>query len=253
MFLLWSLVWGIAVIIVMCLEICLHFPVLAQKKQRYAAPNKADAGKPDEEEAKVEKNPLASRESKGHFGFTDENRYFTGIVLAFCTLFAAWCGYRASFCGFSAFSMAKGLLTCCVLACVLVTDWQWMIIPNSCVLTLIGGRIVIFAGECFQSQAIMLLELGNSVFAAVLCLIILLIMHRVTRGGIGLGDVKLFCGISFLCGLTTAYYTLLLAFFSCALVSTMLLFAKKRRLKDWIPLGPFVYFGFGLAIILNIA
>jgi possible prepilin peptidase len=46
--------------------------------------------------------------------------------------------------------------------------------------------------------------------------------------------------------------SLLFSFLLCALCSLPVLLLKKKNLKDALPLGPFIYFGFGFAAMLSL-
>jgi prepilin signal peptidase PulO-like enzyme (type II secretory pathway) len=79
----------------------------------------------------------------------------------------------------------------------------------------------------------------------------LLALSRLTRGGLGMGDVKLFGALGFLVGLYATISTLFLALLICVAASFVLLIAKKRGLKDKLPFAPFILAGFTAAMILS--
>lgn len=80
--------------------------------------------------------------------------------------------------------------------------------------------------------------------------LLLLIMSLVTRGGIGMGDVKLISTMGFVTGIATTFYTFLFANIACLITTLFLLLTKKKKMKDELPFGPFLFVGYVLVIIL---
>ena len=97
-----------------------------------------------------------------------------------------------------------------------------------------------------------LLWFVDSIIATISILIILIVVARLSHEGLGMGDVKLLSSFGFLCGIRAVCFTLFFAFVLCAIVATGLLIAKKKQLKDSLPLGPFIWLGYGVAVLLSI-
>ena len=102
----------------------------------------------------------------------------------------------------------------------------------------------------------------NSIFSSILGLVcgggILLILAVATRGGMGVGDVKLGAMVGAFLGWRLVLLALFLASFSGAIVGTILILArlpKTRSLKEaWrkgrqIPFGPYIALGTLIAIL----
>lgn len=70
---------------------------------------------------------------------------------------------------------------------------------------------------------------------------IMLICMLISRGGLGAGDVKLFAVLGMLYGMlgvmAVLFYTCLIA----AVICVVLLISKKMRLRDTIPMSPFIF------------
>ena len=165
---------------------------------------------------------------------------------------AALCGYSAYQHSVSLTAMLKMTLALCVLSCVFITDLELMIIPNVCSVVLLVARLVTVLIELVVAKNEAWVWLLNSLIALVASLLLLIIMSKVTHGGLGMGDVKLFSSLGFLCGIRAVCFTLMFAFLICALVSTGLLITKKKQLKDSLPLGPFIWLGYGVTVLLSI-
>ena len=177
---------------------------------------------------------------------TVRNRAVTWIV---CGVLSAVCGYIAADSAVTALSFIKMWLVFLVLACITVTDVELMLIPNKASLVLLGGGVVLLGVQWIRNGEATILA---SVVSLVICLILLLIMAWVTKGGFGMGDVKIISCVGFLCGIKTVCYVLTLSLFACALSSMLLLAVKKKHLKDLLPLGPFLWLAMGFAICLRL-
>ncbi len=73
-----------------------------------------------------------------------------------------------------------------------------------------------------------------------------LIVSFATRGGMGMGDVKLSAGIGLIAGFygtQTLFLSTLLSFILGALVGVALLLLRKGNLKTTLPFGPFMIIG----------
>lgn len=138
-----------------------------------------------------------------------------------------------------------------VLSVVFVTDLAYHTIPNLLPLIIIGVRICVLIGRWILRVQYAGRDVRNSFIVMILITLVLLIVNRITHGGMGFGDVKLISAIGFMSGLRDAMYTLFFSFLICMLASTFLLLIKKKTMKDTIPLGPFIWIGYGIALIIN--
>lgn len=172
------------------------------------------------------------------------------LVIAFCGIFATICGYYASMNALGMISMAKLLLAMAILCIAAITDLEMMLIPNKCSLALIVGRIILVAIEYIVVPETSFIRLGNSCISLILTFICLFVMNRLTKGGLGMGDVKLLTSVGFLCGIQASFVTLMFSFLFCIPVCLYLIVVKKEQMSMTLPLGPFILVGFGTAIIL---
>jgi prepilin signal peptidase PulO-like enzyme (type II secretory pathway) len=75
-------------------------------------------------------------------------------------------------------------------------------------------------------------------------------IHLFTRGrGMGLGDVKFAVFGGLIVGLKLMPVWLFLAFLTGGIVGSILILARRARLKDQIAFGPFLIVGLVLALI----
>lgn len=246
MSIIWSIVWGILALAIMYITIKYYLPLLSKQNQVMASEASANPKSTDANDV-----PVVKQENRFHSRILN-NRIYTVVMLVACVGYAVWCGYTASEHSASIIGMLKITLGMCVLSCVFVTDMELMMIPNLCSLVLLGGRAITIICEFIWQKDEAVSWLLNSLIALVLSLILLLIMSKVTRGGLGMGDVKLFSSLGFLCGVRAVCFTLMFAFLLCALTSTGLLLSRKKQLKDSLPLGPFIWLGYGVTVLLSI-
>lgn len=250
-----SLVWGLLTIVIMVLTSQYYLPILSKRIHTSNSNSLVDSAE------KNVNNPCVVEKNDKNDLFSTEGRYISKILdncilsillLSICGFFSICCGYSAAIHSVSFISFIKMTIAMGVLSCIVITDMEFMIITNSCSLVLIVSRLLTMVYEMIWMKDEFLIWLLNSVIALLICLFFLLLMSRITRGGLGMGDVKLFSSFGFLCGIRTVFFTLSFAFLLCALFSSALLLAKKKGLSDSLPMGPFIWAGYGVTILLSI-
>lgn len=252
------MIWGILTAAVMTATVRFYLPYLSGRKLKKAEAQAADETAADEA-AEASEMPVISQpaaEKRDLFpGY--ERKYFRrdGVlifILVLCSLWAGFCGYMAAENAASLMSLLKMSLGMLVLACVFFTDLELLTIPNLCSLVLLGGRAVSVLAEFLIMPETAVSWLLNSLIALAVSFAVLYLMNRITGGGIGMGDVKLYSSLGFLCGVRAVVYTLLFSFLLCAVLSVILILTKKKTMKDSLPMGPFIWAGYGLAVILGV-
>lgn len=131
-----------------------------------------------------------------------------------------------------------------VLISIFVVDYEHMIIPDDFVfIGLLGTFVYLLATpQIFYSN--LLMGFVSSLF--------FLGMYLITLGkGMGLGDVKLAILIGSILGLELSIIWLLSSFIVGGIIATILLVSKKANLKQKIAFGPFLIFGFFVAILFG--
>ncbi|MCI9370889.1 MAG: prepilin peptidase [Lachnospiraceae bacterium] len=132
-----------------------------------------------------------------------------------------------------------------------IFDIQIRIIPNFIPLALLGAKIILVILQLIGKQ-ITWSDMIVNLFVAIICIIILLVISKITHDGIGMGDVKLLAAIGFVLGLELLWAVLLLSSLLCLLVAIILLISKTKTLKDSLPFAPFIMFGYMISITLYI-
>ena len=133
------------------------------------------------------------------------------------------------------------VLVCAVLVAAAVIDAHSRIIPNALVATLVCIRAARIATAVASEAAVPLVRASVAGLLAVLAVLALLaVTERVLRieGGLGGGDVKLFCALGVCLGAERALATILLA---CVLGVAFSVFGRRAgRRVDAFAMGPFV-------------
>ncbi|GGD48019.1 prepilin peptidase [Paenibacillus nasutitermitis] len=142
-----------------------------------------------------------------------------------------------------------GLLLVSLAVIISVSDLKYMLIPNKVLLAFLPFFVIVRL-LAPGGQPLWQYLLGAVAGGGVIVLIILL-----SRGGMGMGDAKLFA----LCGLVVGFPHILLALMLACLLGTLvggsLLFLGLVKRKQPIPFGPFlaagtiIAYGYGTALI----
>ena len=138
---------------------------------------------------------------------------------------------------------------------VFIIDYKEHIIPNRLVLSILEVGIVFtfIFGSGFIAGAdglnIFLDKLLGLVAGFVIFFLISLISKALSKKeALGLGDVKLMASLGLVFGFQNILIILLMSFLIGAIVSLVLLIARKKKFQDYIAFGPFIV----LAALLTI-
>lgn len=224
-----SVIWCVSVLAVMILTNRYYVPFLVKR-----AKNKTD-------NQETEIDPAISSNKAIY------------IISGICALFSGVSGFMLGN-PEKGVSMVSGLIALTVanmvLACVFITDMQLKLIPNLCSLILLATRAVTLLTDFFTSREFFVGFLIQCTIAGLGCLIIFFLVSKITRGGIGMGDVKILSCLGFLCGLKTLAYSLFLSLVVASVISLVLIIIKKKNVKDALPFGPMIWIGFEIAALL---
>lgn len=145
----------------------------------------------------------------------------------------------------------KICVTLALLLSAMIIDLEFKRIPNILIGILLGIRVVflipefIFLGDDFG------ILLAGSVIGLLGGFMVMFLLSFISRGGIGMGDVKLISGLGFLSGVAAAFYSLVYGMILCVVFALTQIALKKKKLKDEIAFGPFIYLGYVLAVVMG--
>lgn len=132
-----------------------------------------------------------------------------------------------------------------------IIDIKKQVIPNIIVFILLVFVIV------FDLIQVFILYKGDLNFGVsfiiggILAFVIFLVSSVISRGGVGAGDIKLLTVIGLATGygiINIMFYTLIVMF----LYSIIMLLLKRVKLRDHVPMVPFIYIGILLFFITSL-
>lgn len=126
-------------------------------------------------------------------------------------------------------------------------------IPNIFPAAMALAGIVCLSVMYFSNSDGVIAYIVSSLVGAVLCAVSMLIVYALTKGGIGIGDIKLFSSLALLCGANALGGTVAVGAVACGLTTIVLLLSKKKTKKDALPFAPFAFLGFLISVLLPIA
>jgi len=148
-------------------------------------------------------------------------------------------------------SSIKFLIAYCMLSLVCITDFKKHIVPNNVLITVIALRIIMFLPEYLTNKEDFKRLFFNNVLSFFGVFVFLLLLSFISKGSLGMGDVKLFSVLGLLCGIYCVLNTFIFGLLACSLVSIVFLFSKFKSLKDKLAFGPFIFIGFIITIIMG--
>jgi Flp pilus assembly protein protease CpaA len=172
----------------------------------------------------------------------------TSLILA---ALGGMCGFFAVYYLLSFTNLVRLLLGYCLLAVCALTDIDNYTIYNRVLILFAGLRLILFPVEYFMLSSKFFPMFIECIISAAGCFVVLMLISFISRGGIGMGDVKLFASLAFITGFYSTLNTLLYGLILCALISIVLLFFTSKKAKDKVPFAPFIYLGFIISIILG--
>lgn len=130
-------------------------------------------------------------------------------------------------------------------------DIKERIIPNKIILSLFAIRIGFLAYELVIAFDSLKLVLVSPLLGMIIGGGIILLAMLISRKSIGMGDVKLFAIIGLFVGSKSIIPTLFCTFFFSAMFGLILLFFKKAKIKDTMPMAPFATAGILVNFVLS--
>ena len=167
-------------------------------------------------------------------------------VISFCANTFTWGGS-----GLDNIGLAKVIITSILMMSAAIVDFYTKKIPNFIsILFLLCGTLMLVIEFIFMRESFLILLVG-SLLGLIGGFLVLLVMSLITKGGIGMGDVKLISTMGFLSGIAASFYTFFAATVLCLIVTLFLLIFKLKKIKDELPFGPFLFIGYFIVILLG--
>lgn len=148
--------------------------------------------------------------------------------------------------------MMKLLLLFEFLIPVAYVDFKEKIIPNH----LLAGMLACYVPFLIYEIVVEGLPLSGVLLRGMLGMLfgggVLLLSSVLSRGGMGMGDVKLFGVLGLFLGWQDVFAVIFFSVLGVALAGVSLLLMKKADLKSSMPIGPFALLGLTVSMLLGI-
>ncbi len=132
-----------------------------------------------------------------------------------------------------------------------VTDYRTQIISNRVLLVMLGIWIVVMSLSLLYRIDETLYLLVSSLSAAALAGLAFLLCYFVTKRQMGAGDVKLAAILGLYLNGSRIVGGILFGLIICLIYSVVQMIRRKMTLKSSLPLGPFLFLGSVLVIVLS--
>jgi len=175
--------------------------------------------------------------------------HYVVLIAGMCLLggFSAFmvCGKAVSY-----FTVAKTLIAYVLVSMAAIYDFKTKKIPNYIPLVLSCISIVILVLEYLIVKDTQMYII-SSVFGALSSMAVLYVASKLSHGGVGFGDVKLFGAIGLCIGFYGVFATMLLSLLACALFAVPVMAVKTKSLRGDLPFAPFIYIAYSFVLILS--
>ncbi len=168
-----------------------------------------------------------------------------GMIFLLCTIGAEKIVYQAS----GSTNVLKMLIAMIGLTGAACVDLREHRIPNFYTAIMAISGVLLHTVGLVTGQAGAMAYVTTAAITTVVVVLFMLAASMLTRGGIGMGDIKLLGSLSLLGGVMLITGTLFFSALLSAGTAIILLVARKKTLQDAIPFGPFIWAGFLLTVI----
>lgn len=145
----------------------------------------------------------------------------------------------------------KRILLLAIIWPIAICDYQEMRIPNKLVLCGVVVRLLLLVFEFIVSFDSAIIVLGYEGIAVVGVFAVCMLCAFVSKGSLGMGDVKMLMMMAMFLGIEGICYSLFVSLFFSFIIACGLLIFKKKSRYDVIPFAPFVLAGTCVSIILS--
>lgn len=131
-------------------------------------------------------------------------------------------------------------------------DYKKMIIPNKLIVVGLVSFLIFFIIEVIFTPMGLKGMIEYSGLGFLLGGGVFFICFMLSKGGIGMGDVKLFAVIGLLLGWVGVFNVIFLSVVGVAVYGVVMICREKKDKKSLVPVGPFAFIGMAIAILLGV-
>lgn len=133
-----------------------------------------------------------------------------------------------------------------------VTDIKEHRIPNILTALLASCEIIMLLIDWIAGKPEALAYTFSAVFSCLVTVLLLSVASFLSKGGLGLGDIKLLAALSLFGSVYLIGSAVIISMLCCSAAGVILLVIKKRSVKDGLPYGPFLLIGLVAAVLMNL-
>ncbi len=145
----------------------------------------------------------------------------------------------------------KRVCVVAVLWPIAVSDFQEYRIPNKLILLGLALRVPFLVAELFVHTDTVGAVVVNELVAVAGSTVVCLVCMFLSRGSLGMGDLKLLMFMSVFLGVEGILGSMFVSIFFSAVAAIGLLLLRKKSRKDAIPFAPFILAGTIVSLILT--
>ena len=170
--------------------------------------------------------------------------YSAGLVI----IMSAWLVMYAG--ELSDFSLIRSVLLIVLSYIAMVFDISTKRIPNTLVLVMIAGWLVLMIPIIFMDTDNGVRLLADSIYGLLIGGGLFLLVYLLSRKGLGGGDVKFMAAVGLYLGFAKTIPAILYGTVLAAITGLILILLKKIERKDAIPLVPFLFVGIMITVFM---
>lgn len=173
------------------------------------------------------------------------------IVATICTVLTSFACFRAQIFGVNIIQTIKAVICCEIVMSAAIIDLFTKKIPNKLNLVLYIAGVVLLASEFFFNRESFPLRLTASLTGFGIGFGFLLVMSLITKGGMGMGDVKLIGGVGLIFGIASVIYSITYSMIICLFAAIIMLVTGRKKIKDKVPFCPFFFLGLIISVSIG--
>ncbi len=174
-------------------------------------------------------------------------------VLCAASGVCAVCAFLLLWRGVSVLDACRYAFGSVLLLSAAVTDSKIHKIPNAAVLIALGVGVALLGCEWIWRRETALSALISRFIGLIFCFAVFYLLARLTKGGVGPGDVKLLAALGLLLGVFETLIATLLGLLLCALTGAVLMLVRRKKKADRIPFAPFLFAGYtGMLLLYSV-
>lgn len=136
------------------------------------------------------------------------------------------------------------------LAPLALIDQREHVVPNEALITLLGVRAGIYVWEAVALREIVGDMIRAELITAAVVVIFFVMVRMLNKGGIGMGDVKLFGVMTLFLGTQLALASIFASLLVSFVVAVVAMASKRKTRKDSFAMVPSIAIGTALAVVL---